>query len=248
MGDSERMSLVDKAIIALRSMILSGALAPSARVPEVALSQQLGLSRTPLRQAMDRLTSEGLLERIDTGGCRVASFSIGDILDAIEIRGVMEGTAARLAAERGADARDLQACDATLARIDAALDSALDRPDDIDFDAYVALNAQFHGQLAALARSPIVTREVERVMRLPLASPSAFLQEQALIRDFQTSLLRAQHQHRAIVAAIRNREGARAEAIAREHARLARENLEHVMQSDHRLIASLPGLALVSSR
>lgn len=244
MGESERMSLVDKAIIALRSMILSGALAPAARVPEVALSQQLGISRTPLRQAMDRLTSEGLLERIDTGGCRVASFSIGDIMDAIEIRGVMEGTAARLAAERGADARDLQACDATLARIDAALD----RPDGIDFDAYVALNAQFHGQLAALARSPIVTREVERVMRLPLASPSAFLQEQALIRDFQTSLLRAQHQHRAIVAAIRNREGARAEAIAREHARLARENLEHVMQSDRRLIAKLPGLALVSSR
>jgi GntR family transcriptional regulator, vanillate catabolism transcriptional regulator len=244
MGDPERMSLVDKAIIALRSMIMSGALAPAARVPEVALSQQLGISRTPLRQAMDRLTSEGLLERIDTGGCRVASFSIGDIMDAIEIRGVMEGTAARLAAERCADARDLQACDALLARIDAALD----RPDGIDFDAYVSLNAQFHGQLAALARSPIVTREVERVMRLPLASPSAFLQEQALIRDFQTSLLRAQHQHRAIVAAIRNREGARAEAIAREHARLARENLEHVMQSDRRLLAKLPGLALVSSR
>lgn len=244
MGDPERMSLVDKAIIALRSMILSGALAPGARVPEVALSQQLGISRTPLRQAMDRLTSEGLLERIDTGGCRVASFGIGDIIDAIEVRGVMEGTAARLAAERGADPRDLEACDATLARIDAALGG----PDGIDFDAYVALNAQFHAQLATLARSPIVTREVERVMRLPLASPSAFLQEQALIRDFQTSLLRAQHQHRAIVAAIRNREGARAEAIAREHARLARENLEHVMQSDRRLLAKVPGLALVSSR
>lgn len=244
MGETDRMSLVDKAIIALRSMILSGALAPGARMAEVALSERLGISRTPIRQAMDRLISEGLLERIETGGCRVASFSIHDIMDAIEIRGVIEGTAARLAAERGADADDLRVCDELLAR----LDTALDHPDGIDFDAYVSLNAQFHQQLAALAQSPIIQREVERVMRLPLASPSAFLQEQALIRDFQTSLVRAQVQHKAIVAAIRNREGARAEALAREHARLARENLEHVMNVDRQLAARLPGLSLVASR
>ena len=244
MGEQYRMSLVDKAIIALRSMIMSGELEPSARVAEVALSERLGISRTPIRQAMDRLTAEGLLERIETGGCRVASLSITDILDAIEIRGVIEGTAARLAAERGAAESDLAECDALLARID----EALHRQGGIDFDAYVAANAQFHERLALLSQSPVITREVERVMRLPLASPSAFLQEQALIRDFQTSLLRAQQQHKAIISAIRAREGARAESLAREHARLARENLEHVMSSDRKLAARLPGLALVSSR
>ena len=244
MGEQDRMSLVDKAIIALRSMIMSGELEPSARVAEVALSERLGISRTPIRQAMDRLTAEGLLERIETGGCRVASLSITDILDAIEIRGVIEGTAARLAAERGAAESDLAECDALLARID----EALHRQGGIDFDAYVAANAQFHERLALLSQSPVITREVERVMRLPLASPSAFLQEQALIRDFQTSLLRAQHQHKAIISAIRARDGARAESLAREHARLARENLEHVMSSDRKLAARLPGLALVSSR
>jgi len=244
MGEADRMSLVDKAIIALRSLIMSGELAPAARVAEVALSERLGISRTPIRQAMDRLTSEGLLERIETGGCRVASFSITDIMDAIEIRGVIEGTAARMAAERGADEADLRACDELLARID----TALSRPEEIDFEAYVALNAQFHHQLSALAQSPLILREVERVMRLPLASPSAFLQEQALIRDFQTSLVRAQTQHKAIVAAIRNREGARAEAIGREHARLARENLEYVMNVDRPLASRLPGLSLVASR
>jgi GntR family transcriptional regulator, vanillate catabolism transcriptional regulator len=244
MGEADRMSLVDKAIIALRSLIMSGELAPAARVAEVALSERLGISRTPIRQAMDRLTSEGLLERIETGGCRVASFSITDIMDAIEIRGVIEGTAARMAAERGADEADLRACDELLARID----TALARPEGIDFDAYVALNAQFHHQLSTLAQSPVILREVERVMRLPLASPSAFLQEQALIRDFQTSLVRAQTQHKAMVAAIRNREGARAEALGREHARLARENLEYVMNADRQLAARLPGLSLVASR
>ena len=57
MGEEDRMSLVDKAIIALRSMIMYGELAPSARVAEVALSERLGISRTPIRQAMDRLTA-----------------------------------------------------------------------------------------------------------------------------------------------------------------------------------------------
>ncbi len=90
-------------------------------------------------------------------------------------------------------------------------------------------------------------REVDRVTRLPLASPSAFLQGQDLIPDFRASLRRAQHQHRALVAAIRDREGARAEALAREHARLARQNLDHVMKGDARLHARVPGLALVSA-
>lgn len=244
MGDTDRMSLVDRAVIALRSLVLSGEVPAGTRVAEVALSERLGISRTPIRQAMDRLASEGLLERIETGGCRVASFTITDIMDAIEIRGVIEGTAARLAAERGADEADLRVCDDLLTRLDAALA----RPEGIDFDAYVALNAQFHHQLSRLAQSPVILREVERVMRLPLASPSAFLQEQALIRDFQTSLIRAQTQHRAIVAAIRNREGARAEALGREHARLARENLEYVMNGDRPLASRLPGLSLVASR
>lgn len=244
MGDTDRMSLVEGAVIALRSLVMSGELPPAARVAEVALSERLGISRTPIRQAMDRLIAEGLLERIETGGCRVASFSITDIMDAIEIRGVIEGTAVRLAAERGADAEALESCEDLLAR----LDTALTRPEGIDFDAYVSLNAQFHHQLSTLAQSPVILREVERVMRLPLASPSAFLQEQALIHDFQTSLVRAQTQHKAIVAAIRSREGARAEALAREHARLARENLEYVMNVDRQLAARLPGLSLVASR
>lgn len=244
MGEADRMSLVDKAIIALRSLIMSGDLEPGIRLAEIALSDRLGFSRTPIRQAMDRLAAEGLLERIETGGFRVACLSITDILDAIEIRGVIEGTAARLAAERGAEASRLSACDALLDRIDQALSA----PDGIDFDAYVAANAQFHAALSQLAQSPVIAREVERVMRLPLASPSAFLQEQAVIHDFQRSLTRAQYQHRAILDAIRAREGARAEALAREHARLARENLEHVMKADRNLAARVPGLALVSSR
>jgi GntR family transcriptional regulator of vanillate catabolism len=243
MTKPERISQFDKALMGLRTQVLSGKFPANSRLPEVALSEHLGISRTPLRQAMARLVEEGLLERIETGGCRVISFTMNDIIDAIEIRGVIEGTAARLAAERGA-AQDL---------IDeghvilTALDDAVSDPARFDFDRYVHFNARFHRLVGKLAGSPVVTREVERVSRLPLASPSAFLQGQELVPDFQASLRLAQAQHRSIFEAIENREGARAEALAREHARLARKNLDFVTRAKPDLIDRVPGLALVAT-
>ncbi len=242
MHGSERNAQFSRALIELRSLILGGTFETQHRLRETALADRLGISRTPLRQAMDRLVEEGLLERIDTGGCRVASFTLDDIIDAIELRGVLEGTAARLAAERGADAQLARRASEVL----DALDRAVHHDTGLDFDTYVPLNAEFHDLIAGMARSPIVAREVERANRLPVASPSAFLQGQEVIPDFQASLRRAQHQHRAVYEAIMAREGARAEALMREHARLARSNLEYVMTENPTLAARVPGLALVA--
>ncbi len=186
MGESDRLSQFDKALIGLRSLVMGGTLKTSKRLPEVALAERLGLSRTPLRQAMDRLVAEGLLERIETGGCRVASFTIDDITDAIELRGVIEGTAARLAAERGADPALL---DRGRPHVLDGLDGALDAPD------RHRLSTPTSGSTPnsticwpALPGSTVIQREAERVSRLPLASPSSFLQEQELIPDFRASL------------------------------------------------------------
>ncbi len=243
MAATRNLSKFDKALMGLRSLVLSGEYETSARLSEVALSERLGISRTPLRQAMDHLVGEGLLERIETGGCRVARLTIEDIEDAIELRGVIEGTAARFAAERGVDAVKL----ALAADLLDGIDAALAEPGAMDFEAYVTLNARFHELLAEMSGSATVRREVARVVRLPLASPSAFLIEQELIPDFQASLTLAQAQHRAILDAITRREGARAEGLAREHARLARRNLEYVVQEKSSFEGRLPGLALVET-
>ena len=239
MDGQERNARFARALIGLRSLILDGTFEAGARLTEAALADRLGLSRTPMRQAMDRLADEGLLERAETGGMRVATFSMADIVDAIELRGVLEGTAARLAAERGPDAAAMAGMRAALDGLDEAL------ADPFDFPAYVRHNGAFHDDLARLAGSALVAREVERAKRLPAASPTAFLQRQELYPDFRASLGRAQHQHRAIASAIAAREGARAEALAREHARLARANLEYVMRERPGLAGRVPGLALV---
>lgn len=243
MGNAERMSQFEKALMGLRSAIMGGEFSVSARLPEVALAERLGISRTPLRQAMDRLVSEGLLERLETGGCRVASFTLDDIYDAIELRGVIEGTAVRLAAERGADPMLVQRADSVLEGIDIAQAN----PESVEFDIYVRLNGEFHDLLAQMSGSEVIRREVDRICRLPLASPSAFLQEQELVPDFIASLLRAQNQHHAILEAIVARQGTRAEALAREHAQLARRNLDHLRKADPMVANRVPGLSLVAA-
>ncbi|MCJ8518003.1 GntR family transcriptional regulator of vanillate catabolism [Pseudorhizobium tarimense] len=244
MEETGRTTHTLAALMELRKRILNGDFPGGTRLFEVALAETLQISRTPIREAMSRLAEEGLLDRLANGGFVVRSFTFADVLDAIELRGVLEGTAVRLAAERGAPADALQEVQDVLAQLDACFGSA---PRDVDFEAYSDLNAQFHTLLTALSGSAVLQREIERATRLPFASPSAFLSGRTNIDVFRQSLQVAQEQHRALVAAISSREGTRAEFIAREHARIARRNLEYVILENPDLIEQVPGLALLNS-
>ena len=231
-----------RAQIALRERILSGALRPGERIFEVPVAETLEMSRTPVREAMSRLAEEGLLERAPSGGFLVRAFSLDEVRDAIELRGLMEGFAVRLAAERGADPEAL----AEMAQIVAALDAAFaEGSDALDLSRYSELNAAFHARLPDLPGSAMVRAEVERVTSLPFASPTAFLQGRTRSRAFRLSLLVAQDQHRRLIEAVSNREGGRAEHIAREHARLARHNLDTSLKEDPSLLDSVPGMSLI---
>jgi GntR family transcriptional regulator of vanillate catabolism len=231
-----------KALMGVRDLVLDGHIRPGERLSEVAIAERLGISRTPIRAALARLEQEGLLEVIPSGGYAVRGFAREEVIDAIELRGVLEGTAARLAAERGVPPARMKAIQDLVRALD---DTVRDRPQDMDFERYVELNAAFHEALAGLSGSETIRREIERVTRLPFASPSAFLDKQADVPAFRQSLLVGQAQHKAIVSAIEMREGGRAEALAREHARLARQNLEYVMAEDRSLLRRVRALALV---
>lgn len=231
-----------RAVVDLREKIFSGELHGGMRLFEVSLASQLDISRTPVREALSRLCEEGLLDRLPNGGFVVRRFVYADVVDSIELRGVMEGTAARLAAERGVEVEALGEIRATLARLDSCFGAA---QDDVDFDVYSELNALFHQQLAALAGSDVIRREVERACALPFASPSAFVPNRLRISAFWRSLRFAQAQHHELVKAIAAREGSRAEAMAREHARTARYNLDYIFDEEPGLLDKIPGLALI---
>ncbi len=234
-----------KAQLALRDLLVEGKLRPGERVSELQMVERLGVSRTPVRMALVRLEEEGLLEAIPSGGFSVRAFSEREVFEAIEIRGALEGLGARLAAERGAGPADLCPLVECLDEIDAAV--LRDRTQIANVSRYVELNARFHALLVGLAQSPALARQLERACALPFASPSALVQVQSSSTEAHDFLTVAQDQHRCVVNAIERREGARAEAIMREHARLAHRNLERAF-ANQRILELVPGSALIKRR
>ena len=218
-----------KAQLRLREMILSGELPSGARVTELAIVEKLGVSRTPIREALMRLEQEGLLQALANGGYVVRTFSEDDVSDAIELRGMYEGLSARMAAERGVPTVLLADARTCLSLIDAIFAQAA--LDDEAFSRYVALNHKFHNLLSDMAGSALIARELARVVNLPFASPSSFVLLQANSPHARDMLVIAQDQHWQVLAAIEQREGSRAEALMREHSRMARRNLREVLQS-----------------
>jgi GntR family transcriptional regulator, vanillate catabolism transcriptional regulator len=231
-----------RAVLMLRELVLEGELRGGERVAELPLAAQLGVSRTPLRLALGQLQHEGLLEAVPGGGFAVCSFTRQDVEDAIDLRGILEGTAARLAAERLGDPSELEAMHGCVAQLDALVRP--DRPTIEAFERYVQLNKRFHSLLVLLAKSRVVESAIARAEALPFASPSAFVQLQAEAPESHRILFIAHTQHRAMLESIELGEGARAEAIAREHARLARRNLDLALSSE-RALRRVPGGGLI---
>ncbi|MBV9768355.1 MAG: GntR family transcriptional regulator [Bryobacterales bacterium] len=226
---SKASSQTARAALALREMLLQGRFRPGERIREVPLAAELKVSRIPLHLALERLAHEGFLEIRPTRGFVVQRFSTEDIYDAIELRGLLEGAAARLAAERFKHISELAPLQATSMEILTLIRRTKLTMD--TFNRYIDLNAQFHGALLDLSRSRMLRRAIQQACLLPFASPSAFLKRQSISRNTREIYLISADQHCGIVDAIRNREGMRAEVLTREHARVARRNLEDALRN-----------------
>lgn len=234
-------TLTERALIALRQKIVSGAMAGGQRLFEVALAEELQISRTPIRAALSKLAEEGLLDRMQSGGFTVRRFDLRDVTDTIELRGVLEGTAARFAAERGAEPELMQKAWQAVHRIDAVLAA-----DIVDMSLYSRWNTVFHDCLRDAAGSRVLIRELTRVTALPFAAPSAFLDDEAQQGRLRSGLLVANDQHRTILEAIEARQSARAESVAREHARAAHRNVEFLSTDAAALREGSAPLAIVA--
>src|ERR1700760_1840014 len=232
---------ITRALLRRRERIFSGEFAPGERMSELPLVARLGVSRTPLRLALAELEHEGLLRGLPGGGYVVREFTQGDVRDAIELRGVLEGTAARFAAERGATGRDLAALRAT----NETIKTLVHRGDYESFERYLRLNESFHARLLKMARSPLLVRSMEGIVSLPFAGPSALVFAPAELSALRDILVIAYRHHTGLIDAIERRQGARAESLAREHARLALANLEIVVEHPD-VLERMPGASLIS--
>jgi len=248
-NSSELGSQTGRTLLNLRGMLLRGDFRAGERISELPLVARLGVSRTPIRLALDRLAHEGLLEPSPTGGFVVRAFTIEDIWDAIETRGVLEGAAARLAAERLEldseldQLREYQAEMDAMIRVQGDADRFVE-PDIDSFARYLDLNEAFHSEIVTLARSSMLRRALDRVTSVPFASPSALVYVRAKLPRAPEMFAISHEHHRAIVEAIELGHGARAEALAREHSRMTRRNVEMAL-SDTSILIGVPGASLV---
>lgn len=205
-----------RVIVRIREMILHGQLAPGQRVREVELAGTLGVSRTPVREALPILAQEGMLTQLDTRGFVVREFTPQEIMDAIDVRGALEGLAARILAEQGPARRVMQ-----------ALYQCLREGDDIfakrhllesDEERYGDMNKQFHALIVQGAGSKVIADAIERNSRIPFAAAHAIAFDRVDLRRMYDRLFYAHRQHHAIVQALENGESGRVAGLMCEHA------------------------------
>ena len=191
----------------LRKLIASGELAAGERIVEIPTAERLQVSRMPVRIALRTLEQEGLLCK--TGrGYRVRAVTREDIAGAVEVRGVLEGLAARQAAERGlsAEARaTLEECLAEGDRLFANGQVLLE-----ELERYQRMNMRFHRTIIEASGNPAIA--------VAFASVSALAVDRDNLEQEFRRFNFAHMQHHAVVDALVNGQGARAEAIMREHA------------------------------
>jgi DNA-binding GntR family transcriptional regulator len=208
-----RISRVEIAYREIRRRILDNEYTPGQQVLEQELAAQLGMSRTPVREALVRLQNENFVQLIPRHGMRVVPLSIEDLQDMYEVLTALELTAIERLARSGPDARDLRAIEEALDHMDLALK-------DRDLDDWVKADERFHRML------------VELCGNRRLRSMADALWDQGHRARITTVRMRAElepsnREHRAVVRAIRRGDWAEARARHVEHrARTSTEIIE----------------------
>lgn len=199
-------SLADRAYEGLLARIAEGRLKPGERVRETTLAEELGISRTPIREALQRLARDGLVRLDARNGASVAELSLKAIHELYDLREILEGSTARLAAQ-GAGIDDLQRLRAILDREAAHLD---------DPAALARLNKLFHRTLCEAADNRYLMSAVGTFSTtLLLLGPTTLAAHRRADESHA--------EHRAVVEAIAAGDAESAEAVMRSHIRRARE-------------------------
>jgi DNA-binding GntR family transcriptional regulator len=193
--------LSEKAYVLIRRKIITLELPPLSPIDEQALMEDLGLGRTPIREALHRLAADDLVFFAPRRGMFVADISITDLQKIFELRMVLEGFCARLAAQ--------WATEDQLAQMDA-LTAELRQVSDGDNDALMALDERFHELLYQATDNQFLADASRRLHALSVRLWYLVLNRLGDVRG-------AMEQHADIAEALRARDGARAEALLQQH-------------------------------
>jgi len=191
----------ERAYLLIRDQIVTLKLAPGSVIEEAGLRQELGLGRTPIREALQRLAHENLVSFIPHRGTFVCDINLTDLHRLTEVRVEMEGYAARLAAER-AGANDRAAMEALMAELETI--------DESDVRGLMRLDQQIHRQVYQVTRNAFLQAMLEESFNLSLRIWFLGL-------DRGVRLKEAVEEHRQLLDAIVSRDPKKAESVMRQH-------------------------------
>lgn len=209
------MSSGQQVLIELRKMIISGEIPGGSRLAEIPTAEMLGVSRQPVRMAFRLLEQEGLLLKNPTRGYTVREISSKLIQDALEVRGVLEGLAAKKLAEKGLSLQQQEQLMQCILKIDPIFKKIELSNEDIEI--YHHYNTIFHNTIIQGADNIAIVQALSKNNQLPMASAQALTYDK---NNPLTEIRRLHHahiQHCAIFNALKNRDSARAESLMREH-------------------------------
>jgi len=192
----------------LRASIINGQLKPGERLMELQLADQLGVSRTPIREAIRKLELEGLVEMVPRKGAYVADLSIKDVLDVLEVRAYLEGLAARLAAERMVE-DDIEELEFILHKFQESLKEG-------NTDKLIDLDNAFHEKIIKGSYNNKLIQIVQGLHEQVLRFRVMYFTE-------TTSMDEVMEYHRAIFDAISNRNPDKAQHYAETHVEMIKE-------------------------
>ncbi|MCI4656323.1 GntR family transcriptional regulator [Cryobacterium zhongshanensis] len=198
----------------LRGRILSGEIPGNATLREQALAEELGVSRTPIREALRRLDETGLVEFVPNKGATVIAWTTEQMRETYYLRAMLESRAAGLAAVRISDI-DL----ARLADLITLMDEFVLAEDDAGISRLGELNAEFHRIIVTAAENAQLTRLTVSVGRVPLMA-------KAFRRDSGSFRAVSNHHHRDILAALISRDALWAATAMRSHILAARNSVQ----------------------
>lgn len=207
-----RQTLTGAVLEALRSRILSGELADGLQLRQEALSQEFGVSRVPVREALRQLEAEGLVQIFDHKGAVVTQFSLEDVRELLDIRTLIECDLIRRAIPKQTE-KDLSEAEALLKQFDVALKKK-------DVALWGRLNAQFHLALYRAAERPHGLALVESLLN----KTERYTRVQILYADYSQL---AQQEHAALLTHCRNKDVEAAAGFLREHILGAEQALEN---------------------
>ncbi|MCJ8055795.1 GntR family transcriptional regulator [Shinella curvata] len=199
----------------LRHRILTMQIAPGSVLDEIALSEEFGLSRPPVREAMRQLAGEGFIELEANRPARVTSMSYQSLRDFFLVAPLIYAATTRLAAEVATKA-DI----ANLKEIQASFRESVDGD---DVDGRVFYNDQFHLRIGEVARNPYLLPSLRRLLIDHARIGKIFYRPASA--QMQDNLEEACRQHDDIIDAIAGHDADRAEALVRAHLDLSRRNM-----------------------